>query len=638
MKSLSTISLMLIVLSAYAQDAEIDLTTKIKKVTVFLEGAQVTRQSSVNLRPGVSLLKLSGISSAVQEQSIQVEGTSGVKILSVSFKVNYLNEIKKPEKIAQLESERRKWMAQLRVEQSQEEVFKEEEAILKTNKSIGGTAKGVDIEELKVAMDYFRQRLTDIKQQLLTIDKNIRKCNEEIGKIEAQLKEMSNAKDRPSGEMIIKVSSKTITQSNLTINYLVKEAKWFPSYDIRAKDILSPVNITYKANVSQHSGEDWENVELTISSSNPNQGGAKPTIKPWYLGFNNYSSSRPTTTFNTAMLYGSTSPSMVRGRVTSSEDGSSLPGVNVVVKGTTVGTVTDAEGFYSIPLTSDAKTLVFSFVGLQSQEVDITNRPIADVSLNSDVTQLSEVVVTGYGAQERRDMTSSIRIRGTSTINDYSYTPKIKKTNVASPVVRQMSFEFTIDEPFSVKSDGEVRSTEMVEYELDALYEYYCVPKLEADAFLVAKVLGWDEYNFLEGEASLFFEGKFIGKSVMDTRNMNDTLTLSLGRDANVMVKREKVKQLSSQQFVGSNQKSSYTFDISIRNKKSQPIFIVVEDQIPVPNTKEISVDKIEDTKAEYDDESGKLKWKRTVAAGKTENIKLSYSVRFPKGNQMLLE
>ena len=64
----------------------------------------------------------------------------------------------------------------------------------------------------------------------------------------------------------------------------------------------------------------------------------------------------------------------------------------------------------------------------------------------------------------------------------------------------------------------------MVEYELDALYEYYCVPKLDADAFLIAKILHWDEHNFLEGEANLFFEGKYIGKSILDTRNTSDTL------------------------------------------------------------------------------------------------------------------
>ena len=436
----------------HAQEIETELTSKIKKVTVFLEGAQITRQASVSLRPGVTLLKLSGISSALQEQSIQAQATAGVKILSVAFKVNYLNEMRKPEKVAFLEAERKRWMSQLRFEQSQEEVYREEEGILKTNKSIGGTTKGVDVAELKVAMDYFRSRLLEIKQQLLAIDKNIRKCNEEITKIESQLKEMSNAKDQPSGEMVIKVSSKVMTVAQLTISYLVKEARWFPTYDIRAKDIVSPVSITYKTNVSQHSGEDWENVELTISSANPNQAGTRPVIKPWFLGFNNRYETSSIINALQGRVAGIEIGSMVRGRVTSSEDGSGLPGVNVMIKGSTVGTVTDAGGFYSIPLTSDAHQLIFSFVGMQTEEVDIRNKSIADVALKTDVAQLSEVVVMGYGAVEKKSMTgASVTLRGTSTIGDY--TPRIKKTIVATPVIKQTNFEFTIDEPFSVKSD-----------------------------------------------------------------------------------------------------------------------------------------------------------------------------------------
>lgn len=165
-----------------------------------------------------------------------------------------------------------------------------------------------------------------------------------------------------------------------------------------------------------------------------------------------------------------------------------------------------------------------------------------------------------------------------------------------------------------------------------------CVPKLDPDVFLVAKVIGWDEYNFLEGEANLFFEGKFIGKSVLDTRNVNDTLKLSLGRDANVLVKREKVKNLSSSHLIGGNKKSSFTYEITIRNKKSQPITVLIEDHIPVSNTKEIDVVKVDDSKANYDEEKGLLKWKKTIAPGKTEAIKFEYYVKYPKDTNMLLE
>jgi len=97
----------------------------------------------------------------------------------------------------------------------------------------------------------------------------------------------------------------------------------------------------------------------------------------------------------------------VTGRVTSAEDGSLLPGVNVVVKGTTVGTVTDANGTYSLSVPS-ASTLVFSFIGLKSQEVEVGSRSVIDVQMALDITQLSEVVVTGYGVQEKRTLTGSI--------------------------------------------------------------------------------------------------------------------------------------------------------------------------------------------------------------------------------------
>jgi hypothetical protein len=224
-----------------------------------------------------------------------------------------------------------------------------------------------------------------------------------------------------------------------------------------------------------------------------------------------------------------------------------VPGANIVIKGTTVGTVTDAEGYYSLSLTSGAQTLVCSFVGYTTDEINIQGRDVVDIHLLEDVKQLNEVVVTAYGVER------SSAALGYAT--EVVRAPRVKKTIVATPVVRQINIEYTIDEPFSIKSDGEKRTTDMMEYELDALYEYYCVPKLDTDAFLTAKLLHWDDYNFLEGEASLFFEGKFIGKSVLDTRNTSDTLTLSLGRDGNVVVNREKKKDYSTRHFVGSNQK-----------------------------------------------------------------------------------
>ena len=642
MRRNSTLSVFMfcLFLSAHAQENEFDVKSKIDHVTVFLEGAQVSRHSIVSLKPGVTLLKFSGISPEIQEQSIQVEAPSAVRILSVSFKVNYMEELKMPERVSELEEERRKLWASLSQDKSLQEVYLEEEAILKTNKSIGGTARGVSIEELKIAMDYFRQRLMDISQQLLLLDRNIKKYNEGIGKIDAQLKELSSFKPQPSGEITVKVSTKGATASPIKIQYLVREARWYPSYDIRAKDIQSPISITYKASVSQTSGEDWKNVKLTISSGKPSQGGATPIIKPWILGFNNVVAST-SNTISTQNLQPITAPSnnFVTGRIVD-DSNNGMPGVNVVIKGTTIGTVSDAAGYYSIPLTSDAQTLVFSFIGYATSEQPISGRSVLDVQLVPNVTELSEVVVTAYGVESRRNITSSsVAVRGLSgRMSGIETEPRMKKSIISTPVIRQTNVEYTLDEPFSVKSDGEVNTTAMVEYELDALYEYYCVPKLDADAFLTAKVLNWDAHNFLAGEANLFFEDKYIGKSILDTRNTSDTLTLSLGRDGNVVVTREKKKDFTSRHVIGSNQKVQIGYEISVRNKKAQPLAIVIEDQVPVANDKEISIDKMEDSAAEYDKQNGMLKWRKQIEPGKTETITLQYAVRYPKYARIVLE
>lgn len=97
----------------------------------------------------------------------------------------------------------------------------------------------------------------------------------------------------------------------------------------------------------------------------------------------------------------------VSGKVISGDDGTGLPGVNIIEKGTNNGTVTDVDGNYSVSVPENA-TLVFSFVGYASQEVAVGSQNIINVTLQSDVTALSEVVVIGYGEVEAKDATGAI--------------------------------------------------------------------------------------------------------------------------------------------------------------------------------------------------------------------------------------
>ncbi len=98
----------------------------------------------------------------------------------------------------------------------------------------------------------------------------------------------------------------------------------------------------------------------------------------------------------------------VSGVVTSKDDGTTMPGVNVVVQGTSKGTTTDADGKYSIELSSSENTLIFSFIGYKSVTATVGDRTTLDILLESDATALEEVVVVGYGVQKEKDLTSAI--------------------------------------------------------------------------------------------------------------------------------------------------------------------------------------------------------------------------------------
>ena len=636
MKTIISFVFSVVAFTCFSQTTERKITSQVKEVTVFLQGAQVTRTATVELKQGTSIIVLNGTSPHVQENSIQVESNMDVKIVGASFRVNHLKDLRQSEAAQALTKDKERLADLVRSEKTSLEIYVEEEEMLKANKAIGGQQTGVNVTELRSAVDYFRQRLMDIREHKQQIATHIADYEKEIVKIDAQLSESRVTKAKPEGEIVIKLESKTEVRIALKASYLVKEASWYPTYDIRAKDIQSPIAITYKASISQQSGEDWENVKLTVSSANPSVTGASPVLMPWILGFNNnanlYGSRSPSPEDIQGALYGVVKSNTVSGRVLD-EMRMPIPGVNVILKGTTNGTSTDSDGRYSMALPSGGSggTLVFSFIGYSSSEVPIALRETIDATLAPDVTSLNEVVVTGYGNVPSQ---SQVRIRGVASYRE----PKMKQALAATPIIRSTALEFTIENPYTILSGGESPTVDMIEYEVDALYQYYCAPKLDTDAFLTARLTDWDNYNFLEGQASIFFEGKYIGKTVLDTQSTSDTLSLSLGRDKNVVVTREKKKEYSSNQFVGSNRKSQFAYEITVRNKKAHPIDIRIEDQLPVPNTKEISVDDIEHSNAIKNEESGLLTWNFKIQPGKTEKVELRYDVRYPKYQNIVLE
>jgi uncharacterized protein (TIGR02231 family) len=165
---------------------------------------------------------------------------------------------------------------------------------------------------------------------------------------------------------------------------------------------------------------------------------------------------------------------------------------------------------------------------------------------------------------------------------------------------------------------------------LDAHYAYGSVPKLDKIAFVTAKVSGNDLVNQISGEAYVYFDGTFTGKTYINGTT-SDSLLLSLGKDKRIQIQRNLLKDFSSKSFSGGSKKELNTWEISIRNTRKEPITIVVEDQIPVSTDKEIEIVLLNNGGAEYDETTGKLKWTVKLDGEKSNTLKFSFEVKYPK-------
>ncbi|VAW26350.1 Aspartate ammonia-lyase, partial [hydrothermal vent metagenome] len=212
---------------------------------------------------------------------------------------------------------------------------------------------------------------------------------------------------------------------------------------------------------------------------------------------------------------------------------------------------------------------------------------------------------------------------------------KVVKTTI---IENQTTVEFAVKTPYSIKSNGEKLTVDLTTYEIESIYEYYAVPKLDKDAFLIARIINWDQYNLLEGEANLYFEDAYVGRSILDAKSLSDTLDISLGRDKNIIIGREKVDDFSKKRTVGANKIDSRGFKIIARNKKSQPIKLTIIDQIPLASVSDISISPDELSGGKLELSTGEVKWELLLSPKSQKELMLKYSVKYPKKEKVVLE
>lgn len=593
--------------------------TKIEKVIVYTEGAQVSRKATATFEKGKTELVFQGISPFIDKESLKVKGKGDFTILSVINQSNYLLSQEKREEVQKIENKKRDFLAQRNLENNVLKILNNEETILSKNQEIGGNNNGLKTVDLKDAVNFHRERLISLVKERNIAEDKIVKIDSVINTLDLQLKALNNSLDNATSEIIVTISSsKFINNAEFNIDYYVSKAGWFANYDLRVKDTKSPADLQFRANVFQQTGENWKDVKMSISNGNPTENSIAPELSPWYLKYgyqalatNNYYSQNAN-----VKIYGPLIGNKITGVV--SDELGPIAGANVVVKGTTIGTTTDFDGQYSLSVPKNA-ILEFSYVGYGNQEVNVNSNRI-DVSMVA--TQLEEVVVSALGIKKNKrnkDEGDSIELE-----TEINYQP----TTVT----------YDIKNPFTVMSDGKIYTAEIINYEIPATYEYLSVPKIDPSAYLTAKITDWQELYLSSGEMNLYFEDAYLGKSLLDLNNATDTLSVSLGKDKGIYVERKKLKEFTSKKFLSNAKREARAFETIVKNNKPYEIEIKILDQLPISTNKEIVIENEEYNGGKLEEKTKIITWDLKLDSKESKNLQTKYIVKYPKEKYIHLE
>ena len=612
----------------------IKIKAKIKAVTVFFDGAQITREAVISLPKGKHLIVAGNLPSEINPQSIQIENNQQGKILSVKHSLTYPDG--KNKTIAACKNKIKQQTIKIKELKNKIDVYTIEEKILLDNSNFSNKTTGTSISEIKEASAFYRVKLNEIRQKKLDLTIQTDSIKEVIQNLYVALNKKVSEENKTFSRISFIVDCKAPVKEDFKISYFVASAGWSPMYDFRVTGIDKPLNIVYNAAIFQSTGEDWKNVKLTLSSNNPSLSNKKPELKPWFIN------REPVDEY----LYATTGQATLSGIITDAETGEPIPFANITISqhaAMIAGTTSDFDGKYTIkpikPGNYDIKVSYIGYRSTEAQNVAVAANTVVfkDFPLQPSYETLDEVMIIDHSTpsanktstipkrSSRRSSASKVNgVRGSRNNSKVYYFNGYKTETTPT------SIEYNIDTPYTIPSDGNDYTVQIKEMKLGVNFVYYAVPKLEKDVFLIAEIYDWSKLNLLSGKASTYYKGTYTGETDINVDKIKDTLRLSLNRDRNIIVERTLLKEKNEKQLIGKNIKETINRSITVKNNKNKSIKILVEDQFPISENKSVVIERLESSNGRVDDKTGKVVWNLALKPGEKKELSLKYSVKYP--------
>ncbi|MCQ2235804.1 MAG: DUF4139 domain-containing protein [Bacteroidales bacterium] len=613
------------------------VSTKVDHVTIYRKGALVNRTGQIDISRGTTTHYIENISSGVDPNSIRVAlYNSKAKVLSIEHEYSYSVSTDTVTIIKEAAKRRAALADSILNIESRLSVLNSEMSLLLNNSRVG-SKDGTNAQQLSQMVTYQREELTSIRMTTLKLEDKKKEFESERNKLLAQVKSKSLNSMKMTSRVKLSIQSDIdIANAKITLDYLVYDASWYPTYDIRIKDTDKPLKLGYMARVSQSSNEDWKNVKLTLSTGNPVVENVKPEFNTMIVG---YSNTKRTSSWDRVMS------NYYIGRVIDSE-GKGIEDVKVEsLHNSSEYTFTDKDGFFGLNLSSGSN-LWFSRRGYNNTKTQNVKKVVVEMTQSNDTDlfktlgkkKTREIYNVSNDIEMYDSEADESREVAFEEIEEMEEAPTVSrkskvvmKTNVPLTLEQTLSStDFAIDLPYTIPSGAVDFNVNMLTYDINADYIFSALPRMSNDIYLVANIPNSYNYSLQKGNAKIYLNNVFEGETTIDPDAVQDTLTISVGRDKSIAISREEVVSNTSHTILRGN-RIEKTFEIVIKNNKKQAVHIEVIDQYPISEYKDVKITLTESSEAEVDAETGKLLWNIKLQPQEQRKLRFSYEIKCPK-------
>ena len=562
--------------------------TRIEAVTVYERTALVTRIVEVPAQQGVMELTVGPLPTSLQPESLYAESAEGVRVLTTRYRQR-VERSAIDEEVRQLEEQLATLRLELAKAQASRAAVESDMGFLtqlegftaNTAKTSAGEAK-LDAEAFIKLAEHITTQRRALAQQKVDIEKQAADLQQQITFTEHQLAQVRAKADRVSREAVIVLDNQAGGATTVRLSYLVSAAGWRPHYKLRAGRNGSPAILEYLAAIQQQSGEDWTDVELTLSTATPRLNAAPPVLSPL--------------------------------AVVLSED-------------------PNAQTRYA----GGGGKLAYEQALLERAEADKRYQAQTLTAMPQQQAQAGEALVLRLEANKEFNVAAAKLVEAELMAGE-KFRAEMQQVEA---YIEGQSVTFALEGTVSVPWRDDEQQLEIARIEMQPEYIYKAVPVLTPHVYRLASMTNGSPHVILPGPANMYLDGDFVGRGDLPLVASGERFTAGLGVDPQIRAERVLLDRSTSVQ--GGNQILTLRYAIRIKSYKDQEARVQLWDRLPQDQPGALSVDLVDPSSplsedADYLQEEkpkGLLRWDVSIAAGGEMEIRFAYTIAFDRKYQI---